>query len=232
LGFDFPYYPVFGCLLLLVAGLHAVTRVGSARAAGPALALVAATAFGFLLNIAPNVAYRLKHGPNPADDQAAKRSWLDTEILGLKLTSMLLPAQGHPVEALSKLEASYTALTVTNRDGTNCLPLGLAGALGFLALMVRLVGGFRDRRPDDFLGALAGMTAAALLVGTVSGLGVIVSLLFGGMIRSYDRIVVFIAFFALLAVAVGLRRMLAAGRRGWGLGAARLGGLSGLAVGL
>src|SRR5207302_515103 len=91
--------------------------------------------------------------------------------------------------------------------------LGILGSIGFLLL----VGGlFSRKRVAPNMGrivdpsypgvreGLGALNAAALLLGTTGGLGSLFSLLVGPWIRGYNRISIYIAFFAFFALALAL----------------------------
>src|SRR5204862_367728 len=79
--------------------------------------------------------------------------------------------------------------------------LGLVGSIGFLYLLGRLCLR-RPGRGTRLADGLAVLTLAGLLLATVGGLGVVLSLLAAPEIRAYNRIVIFLAFFSFAAVAL------------------------------
>jgi phosphoglycerol transferase len=75
------------------------------------------------------------------------------------------------------------------------------GALGFLVLTGRLLFPRRTGGRFALLDALSVLSAAAVLVGTISGFGAIFNYALFDWIRAYNRISVYIAFFSLFAAA-------------------------------
>jgi phosphoglycerol transferase len=72
--------------------------------------------------------------------------------------------------------------------------------------MGRLLFRRRSARQLKLLDALAVLTAASLLLATVGGLGSLFALLVTPALRCYNRVSVYLGFFALAAVAVGIDR--------------------------
>ncbi len=191
------YYAFFGCFLLLVAGVSARLWHGRWRPLVIASILVGVISVGVLVNIGPNLVYRLRHGANT---EAVQRSPEGAEIYGLKVIQLLVPVQGHRVPRLASLSARYnkpgTPLVTENRMAA----LGLFGSCGFLFLVGRLLARRKPEGAGDLLDSLGILNIASVLLGTIGGLGAVFSYYISPDIRGYNRISVFIAFFALLAL--------------------------------
>lgn len=198
------YYAIIPAILLALAVLvDFVARrnwrtVVSGALAGGLITVV------LLLNIAPTLVYWVRHGNN---DVVATRGPSETEINGLKVSQLLLPVEGHRIDALADLQAKSTKYSVLY--GERGQGLGIIGALGFLALLGLLLADAVTRRgpPSErrlLLRRSGVITVIAIICGVVSGL----SLLFAGagltQIRSWNRVSIYIAFFAFLAVAFAL----------------------------
>jgi phosphoglycerol transferase len=143
---------------------------------------------------------------------------------------MLLPIPGHRIPALAEfrdLYASHAFLVNENEDAA----LGFVGSFGLLVLLFRAI--FRRSANDPprqvpgdttpsiagtpamsaaTLDALATLTLAGLLFATIGGIGPTLNYLGFTAIRGYNRISIFLAFFALLAVG-GIIERLAINRR-------------------
>ncbi len=166
--------------------------------------LIAVTFATVLVNASPSIIYLYKHG----DAHVTERSPAGPEIYGLKISQLLLPITGHRVGFLNSIKRLYNENTVVTEN--DAAALGLVGSLGFLALLARL---FYRRRSEvaeelvternSMLDDLSVLNIFAVLLATIGGFSSIFGLLVSAGIRSYNRISVFIAFFALLAVAVG-----------------------------
>jgi phosphoglycerol transferase len=195
-GSNSVYYPFFACFLLLVAGLSAALVKRTLRPLGAAVLLLAVTFAVVVINFAPSIIYIYKHG----DAQVAERSLAGPEIYSLKIAQLLLPITEHRVAVFNHFKNLYNRNTnVTESDAT---ALGLAGSIGFLALLAQLF--FRRSERNALFADLSILNIFAVLLATIGGFGSLFALFVSPAIRSYNRISVFIAFFSLLAVAIGL----------------------------
>jgi phosphoglycerol transferase len=124
------------------------------------------------------------------------RSAGDAEIMGLKLTQLLLPIGGHRWEPFGALKYRYNLGPLINENDTSSL--GVVGDIGFLVLIGAM---FSRRRLPALIEQLSWLNLAAFLLGTIGGFGVLFALLVSPQIRAYTRISVFIAFFSFVVVA-------------------------------
>lgn len=189
------YYPFFSCFFLLIAGILASLQRKAIYPMLTAFMLIAVMSAVVLINLLPLVNYQRTHG----SASLGSRSVADAEVMGLKVTQLLLPIGGHRITALGALKYRYNLGPLVNENDT--ASLGLIGSIGFLILIFRLF----YKKPDfPILDQLSVLNGSALLLGTIGGFGVLFALLVSAQIRAYNRISVFIAFFALVAVAVVL----------------------------
>jgi phosphoglycerol transferase len=200
------YYAFFGCYFLLVAGAAASLRRRRAAPLATAAALAGLVALGVAANLAPTIAHQLRHGPNP---EAVQRCALQAEVYGLRLGQLLLPVRDHRLAPLARCKARFDQATgaAGNESSTACL--GLVGSVGFLYLLGRILArrATGPPRPEcDLLDGLALLNLAGVLLATAGGLGTVFSFAVHPAIRCYNRICVYLAFFALSAVALLLAR--------------------------
>jgi phosphoglycerol transferase len=177
---------------------------------------------GFLaLALLPHLIYWFVNGHNYVLDRLPSES----EQYGLILTQMVLPLPGHPIDILSNFAESYYQATPLHSESPPYQALGLVAALGFgWLLLVALASclsprwGIGSLRQRQLHRQLAMVTIIAFLIGMSGGLSSLLAWLVSPQIRSWDRISIFISFFALAAVALLLdafqgRVRLRAGRR-------------------
>jgi hypothetical protein len=203
-GLGAAYTSFFSGFFIAVSGIHGFvqTRRGAAPfVAGLALAtLCAATAVSLL----PSTVYRSRHGPNEA---LAFKVPSEADIYGLKLRHLLTPIPDHPIAAFREVARALREANFPYENENAFAMIGTIGAAGFLLLLAivifRIPWGLRDER----LAVAASMTLAALLLATIGGFGSLFNVFVTPNIRAYNRIVVFIAWFALLAVGILLTRM-------------------------
>jgi phosphoglycerol transferase len=202
------YYAFFTCFLLLVAGFACACFHRRWAPLPVAAGLVAVVSATVLLSLAPTFRYRWENGRNNQAEDSS-RPPAQAEFYALKLAQMVLPVGEHRLRAAAQLRQSYASPPMPLVNENEAASLGALGAGAFLWLLGRLL--VRRRRGSGrvkVMDALSGLTLAALLLGTVGGLGVLVALLVSPAIRAYNRISIFIAFFALFALAVLLDRLL------------------------
>lgn len=224
LGSSSLYYAAM-TLVLLVNGAALVAM--RQRRWGPllsAFALSAVVGAVVGVNLAPSVLYARAHGSN----DAIARAPADAVTYGLSVTQLVLPREGHRIEALGKLKER--ALPPLASEGQS---LGTLPAVGFVALLaLALAGAFgashdtaRHRRhADGTLGAegagltgntgrqpggtpalhqsgpLALLTVVGVLVASSGGLALLTSLAGLSVIRSWNRMSLFLAVLAVMAV--------------------------------
>jgi hypothetical protein len=189
------YYPFFSSFLLLVAGATAALH---RRRFEPLLAASLLTFFIFavvLINLSPRIMYQHARGGS----SIAVRQAGDSELLGLKITQLLLPVGGHRITALNALKYQYNLGPLVNENDT--ASLGIIGSIGFLLLLFRL---FYRKAEPAILNHLSILNGSALLLATIGGFGSLFAFLVSPQIRAYNRMSVFIAFFSLGAVVQAL----------------------------
>jgi hypothetical protein len=198
------YYSAFTVLLVVVAAL---LRFVSERdretlvAGGGIVALILAVS---LVQLGPTIVYRIDHGTN---DQVAKRYWFESEVYGLKITNLLLPVDHHRIGALARRKAEY-GQQIPQTEG-QVATLGVVASVGFLWLIgVALAAcvGVGRRYSLGLHGGLAALTVVSVLFATTGGFSTLLGVVWP-QIRSWNRISVFIAFFALAAVALLLETL-------------------------
>jgi phosphoglycerol transferase len=223
------YYAVFALLLLLAGSLLALLvgrGWGVALSGILAATLVAAT---LAVNLAPSLSYRSAHGANVA----IRRTTIEADQFGLRLTDLLLPVQQHRFGPLSHVNQHYTEATSTGYCEACFENLGAVGSAGFLWLVVVALASIAgvagtasalQRRANRFLSSAyrpaALGVALCFVLATIGGIASLIAFFVTRDIRGWNRISLLIAFFSLYAVALlldtGQRRLA-------GTGAGRLG---------
>jgi len=196
------YYTFFACFFLAVAGTAAALGRRSIMPLGAAAVLIGVLGAGFLANLTPSLAYWYQHGRNRA---AVPRQAFETEFYGLKIAQLLLPVDGHRWGVLARLKQRYSAPPLPCVNENTAATLGMIGSAGFLYLLGRMALGRRGRQ-GTWLDSLAILTLSGLLLATVGGFGSLFSLLVSPLIRTPNRISIYLGFFALAAVGLLLTR--------------------------
>jgi hypothetical protein len=172
------------------------------------LAIVGAATLGSLIvNNVPFVMSRIERGPNTV---AANRPLSDQDYYALRPLDLILPAPGHRINALSKIEVKGDQGKITNNEAGGT-PLGTFGAIGFLwsiGAVLALGLGMRARKPETkFVAQIGGLNVICILVGAVGGFAYLLALEGFSMYRTWNRISLFIAFGSVLATGVLLERL-------------------------
>lgn len=208
------YYAAITITLLvaLVAVDFAARRRREVLAAG-AIAVAAIVAVA-ALNLLPTFVYWIEHGRNT---ELVRRGPSETEVNGLKISQLVLPVEGHRVGALAEIQDDSTRFTIIPAERGQ--QLGAIGAVGFLAVLGSvLLAARRWRGPADATTAegrrlavpgevlrIFGVAAiAAILIGAVSGFGLILAGMGLSDIRSWNRVSIFLGYFGLVAVGFGI----------------------------
>jgi phosphoglycerol transferase len=202
LGFDFPYYPVLGGPFLALAGVIACFMGGGRPVLYRAGLLTAVLAVSFLIDVSPSVLTRLRIGPNPSGHLVANHPWVDSETLGLTLTQMLLPAANHPVPQMRAIRDRFYASSPIVGEG-DAVALGTVGSVGLLLALGCVVCCPRATGRGRIYYVLGLLTVFSILVASAGGVATLFALVGTGLMRSYNRVSIFIAFPA-LAVGFGL----------------------------
>src|ERR1041385_3209403 len=198
------YYPFFSCFLLLVAGVIGALKVQKLRPLATAVILVGITGTTVAINLSPSLIYKYRHG----EATSMQRNPAGAEVFALKLSQLLLPITGHRIPTLNAIKKFHNQNTlVTENDAA---ALGFIGTLGFLGLLAQLLRRkdiVADTPPSRLFHDLSRLNIFAVLLGTVGGIGFLFAVLVSSGIRCYNRISVFIAFFSLMAIGIGLEKI-------------------------
>jgi phosphoglycerol transferase len=153
-----------------------------------------------LLNLAPSLYSWSRHGrPIVMRDKAPAES----EMFGLKIRQLISPVFPNRFPPFRKWAEHEAAARFPNENENWTSRLGLVGTLGFLWLLAQWFMADADRpRATTLLRSASRLTLAAVLLSTVGGFGTLFSLFVSPDIRAYNRILPFIEFFSLLAVAL------------------------------
>ena len=213
------YYAIFALLVLLtVVPVAAIARRSLAIALQGA-AVTALVVAGFALANAPALVYPMLRGAN---DSVAVRQPGESELFGLKLADMVIPRNTHRIGALARRGNDYYTRTPLRSEGFNPA-LGSVATLGLVAaLLVLLATGLASATASLRRSRIAVAGAVALmgfLIGTIGGGSALIAYALTPQLRAWNRLALFIAFAALIAVALALtalgERLRARGRPAW-----------------
>jgi phosphoglycerol transferase len=207
------YYSLFGFFLMFVAGL---LRCRTWKWLVPPAILAGVIFVTLFLNTLPTILYQSEHGKNP---EVPNRYPAQVEYFALRITQMLAPVMHHRVPALAKFSSAYyESAPLVTENATACL--GLVASAGFLVLLIWLLGLRWPTAREPTLTALSAMNVCCVLLATMGGFCSLLAFGVSPVIRCFNRISIFIAFFALLAVLFAFEKLrerwAASGGFGWG----------------
>ncbi len=197
------YYAVFTLMLLVFAALLRWAASGRWRDLVPATIAFGVTGVLLGINLLPGLLARLTDGPNPL---AAVRTPAESEVYSLTFTELLMPVQQHVIGPLANLRARFDANQVVRNEPGWELGLLLSGAF-VVGLVLLVVWALRRRseRPGMLPAAAATGAFVAFLIATFGGISELIAHLISPEIRVWSRLTPFIAFFALVLLALGLQ---------------------------
>lgn len=203
------YYAFFALVLLFGQGVLETVQRRDGRRLIDALAVCCVLGVVVMVNLTPSLVYRFRAGPNM---DVAGRSVAEAEFFALKPIQMLLPPADHRSSLLSAPVRFYERRAGGINENRSSA-LGMAGAIGFVLLLVLLASGHNLLANSSFLAVCARSSLLALALGMTGGLGTLFALLVSPQFRSLNRISIFIAFFALTGLCLLLERVLLPARR-------------------
>ena len=210
------YYAFFGCALLACAGVYAWVALKTWKGIASAGLVVLVVFVAGLVNHAPTFPYEYRYGHN---SRPHARMAEDAERYGLKIAQLVLPvAQHNPVGIgddvwfdPAAVRSMYQAPSFKELNESEWDPVGLIAAIGYVMLLVLTVVPLRRQWP---VGPLVALTVFATLLSTLGGFGAVFNLLVSAQVRCYNRVSIYIAFFALILVCWLIDRFFDS-RRGW-----------------
>jgi hypothetical protein len=208
------YYSSFTVVLVAAAALLRGVVGRSVRPLAEGGVVVATIVALSLVSLAPSFAYWARHGTN---EQVGHRQPFESELFGLKFAQLVLPMDQHRIDRLARLRHNYDTWS-PQTEATKSSTLGIVATAGFFWLLAAslLQLASPGRRIVPALEGQAAIAAiVALFLAWTGGLATLIAEV-EPQIRSWNRLSIFIAFFALLAVGLLLDRGLAAlrSRRG------------------
>jgi phosphoglycerol transferase len=203
LSFNYVYYPFFGSFFICVAGLVGFLTHREWRIVRAAILLVTVLAGCTLVNLGPSLYSWHVHGQPIV---MLEKTPAQAETFALKIRTLVSPVLPHAFPLFRKwTEAEVRAQFPLETENT-WSRLGLVGTVGFLGLLgLLMIPAAANRVPAR--GTVVGasqLTIAGVLLATVGGFGSLFSLLVSSDIRAYSRICPFLAFFALVAIAIAM----------------------------
>ena len=211
------YWQFFSAALLGFSGIVGALRK---RALAPLVdGFASAMMVGAMLalSLLPNTLYTRAHGAVAVDPRVPN----EAEYYGLKIGQMLAPSDWHRWAPMHALAKKYDdGVTLLNENHMSAL--GVFGSIAFIVMLLVLFcpadlllekvpdgdAAARDQadRALSRLQATSQMGLATVLFGTVGGFGALFAIYVSPTIRGYNRLSIYVVFFALVALALFFQR--------------------------
>lgn len=207
LGSTGAYHAFFFVFLALGIGVLTALGAGATRTVARSLVVAGVTIAVLALNNAPTFIYRAQHGSN---DVVAQRNLGDADTFAVQPTHLLLPIAGHRISLFAGLraKANQSVSPLPYFLGTT-MALGGMAAVGMVLSIAALVATGRDRDHWKDLSQRSGtLNVLTLILGSAGGGSLLLGLFGFVQLRDYSRLVIFMAFFSLAAVAARAQPLL------------------------
>lgn len=195
IGISDTYYGAFLCILLFFSGIYATFIHKRIKPLVNSFIYIFVTGISVLIAISPTIIYTVVN--KTENVFSGERSLYDIELYSLKLTHLLLPMHGHRIDFLNNLRINYDSNSIMAPE-SSYVALGIIMALSFLIsiffVFIRI--NCRSREEICILGKI---NLFIILLCSIGGLNVFIGMFLTTSIRSYARIIVFLAFFSALA---------------------------------
>ena len=199
LGVENPYFAFFAAIGIAFAALYSLTHKHLKKmveSIGYLLVIIMATLVMNLEALFNSSDVAMKY-------MEQQRTVESIEFFGLKIINLLLPVQNHRLPILAKIRQHYDELVEVGFNEGTWISLGFVLSICFcIALINYLVHGKADRR----ISVSGSFILVYVLVSTVGGGSSVIGLFFS-LLRCYNRMVVFIAMFCIIVLAVLLEKL-------------------------
>lgn len=191
------YYGFFTTALICVMGLIRFIETRKLKSIYPAAILA-------LLMILFTFTWTLPYRNYIHQHQSktfVERTPYDSEQYGMKIIQILLPIEHHRISPLAKLRSKYNKIAPFVNENSSSSS-GIAGAIGFMLLLMLLLMRSGKLKELPAIEALTKANISAVLLGTTGGFGALFAYLISPQIRAYNRISIFISFFAICTLCI------------------------------
>ena len=192
------YYPFFTCFLIVITCISKLLKTKNIKTSIPFIISIALVIVLFIINLLPLIIYKSQH----SYVSNINRWFFEAEMAGLKISHLIL----NPKYFLEY----YSQAMLVNENKTSYL--GVIGALGFIGLILYifiknyykpLISDYKNR-----ISLLSELNLFAVLLATIGGFSSIFNYFITPMIRSYNRISVYIAFICILAFCMFIDKII------------------------
>lgn len=199
------YYPFFTCYFLCIVALMNLFRYRKVSALRKSLVSVALIVVFFILVLTPLIVYQYVNGANGS----VVRDLSAVERHGLKIVQLFIPINNHGIELLEKFINRYNDNMPLVAENARAY-LGIAGIVGFVISIFALFAPENRKGQKDaaYIQFFSKLNLFAVLFGTIGGFGSLMVVLTDfRMIRSVNRVSIFISFISICVLCICIQRI-------------------------
>ena len=186
------YYVIFGCILILFTTLFFLKSKQIKSQLTDCSFVISSLFFGLVLNSIPTIwLYFFERSGDFSNPIVRSRT--DADVFSFRLAQLLLPNQDHIIPFVKENVLRFNE-SIPWAIHTYPSSLGLYAALGLIVSFFVLFSSIGQSKNQIEVSFLARMAWLLVLVGTIGGLGPILSYIGFEQIRHWQRISIFIAF--------------------------------------
>ena len=149
-----------------------------------------------VIMLGATIPYIINNSVNGKNSMSVKRSPIESEIYGMKITQLYIPNNISKIKFLKDIQLNYQNAPLPN-EGSEYL--GLIGLIGFTILIINI---FKKHDAKDDIYFLSRINIGAVLLGIIGGYGSIFSLTVSSQLRGYNRISIYIAYLSILTSVI------------------------------
>lgn len=190
------YYALFSCFCFLIATVCCCISTNSFRYAKDGMCAILKVVFGVLISGIPLLL---------GSGGSVSRSVVCGEKYSARLLQLLLPINNHRISAVAELKSSYNSFIDSNFENDSC-SLGFLLAIGLICILLYGFIALNKNRKDSMFRPLFVFSLSFLFLFMPGTLATVLCFVFP-YVRCYCRAVVFVAFFACIAIALILDKI-------------------------
>lgn len=211
-GLSYLYFSYYAVLLFAFAGLIGYATTRSNRVLRESFLAIVVLVLVSGVNLAPSFLSWHQQGKPPNIEY---KSAQEAEVYAFKLRKLVAPHKENQVPGFGLWGRSDSAVKFPNENENVFARLGPVAAMGLLIVLIYSLGLVRNRENlTSPIVSIASLALFTFLLGTVGGLGAIINQIVPDF-RAYNRLSVYLGFFAIAAVGLLLSSWLARVRGGF-----------------
>lgn len=191
------YYPVFSCMMILIAGISKSLKDRKWRGLLQSAAQIVFIVVSLLAVISGCLINAAVKGQQ---EISVTRNLADSEMYALKIARLFIPKYGSGIDWLDEIFGKYSNVAVYQTETTEFI--GYFAIIGFIILMVAAFCRFSKNSKFYQFHMMAEQVICAILFGALGGFSVFFYLFITDAVRCTNRLSIYIAFNCIFAVCL------------------------------